>query len=282
MQITHHRASANGIHLHYVTAGKGFPILLIHGWPQSWWTWRKVIELLAPHYRLIVPDLRGFGDSDKPASGYDKKTMAADLEALTGQLGLRRFAVVSHDKGAEVGYSLAATRPDLVTHYAMLESALVGFGMDHAMDVLKSGLWHLTFHMARDMAEFLVQGREREYLTYFFRHHAFDPETFSVEEINRFAGNMSRPGALRAGFEVYRSYQTDLADNQVLAQTKLKMPVLGYGGESSIGEAVLYGLRAVAGNVEGGVFTNCGHWIPEEKPQELAQVIRGFVGSPLD
>ena len=155
--FSHHMASVNGIQLHYVIGGQGEPVVLLHGWPQTWYEWRHVMPALAKNYTVVVPDLRGLGDSSKPVSGYDGKTVAEDIYQLVSQLGFKNIFLVGHDFGAEVAYPYAAAHPNEVKRLVMLDVPILGIGPGKNL----TGLWWLQFHLVRDVPEMLVEGHER-------------------------------------------------------------------------------------------------------------------------
>ena len=259
--------------IHYVESGSGSPVLLLHGWPRSSHAWRRVAELL-PDHRLVIPDLRGFGRSDKPDSGYDAATMAADLHGLLEALELEQVTVVGHDWGAVFGYALAALQPGDVAALGIVEMILPGLGvLEDAMRPQADGrfLWHIGFQSVPDIPELLIGGNEREYLSWFFHNHSYDAGAIDAEE---YVGAMQRPGALRAGLGVYRAYFETAEQVASLAETPLRIPVVAYGGEVSLGEHALESVRAVAPGADGGVIPRCGHWAPEEAPEFVAEKIR--------
>lgn len=278
--FTHHTAEVNGVKLHYVVGGKGEPVVLLHGWPQTWFEWRKVMPRLAEKYTVIVPDLRGLGDSSRPAAGYDKRTVAEDVHQLVRQLGHRRVHVVGHDWGGAVAYAYAAAHRDEVGRLAVVEMVLPGFGIEEFVTrAPRDGDFsHMPFHMARDIPEMLVQGRERLYISWFYRHHTYNKAAFSEADIDEYARCYAAPGALRAGFEYYRAIPQDAEHNAENARTKLAMPVLALGGSMSIKGGVERSMRAVAADVRGGVIERCGHFVPEERPDELADRLLLFFG----
>ena len=259
--------------IHYVESGSGPPVLLLHGWPQSSHAWRRVAELL-PDHRLVMPDLRGFGSSEKPDSGYDAATMAADLHGLLESLDLERVTVVGHDWGAVFGYALAASHPGDVAALGIVEMILPGLGfLEDAMRPQADGrfLWHIGFQSVPDIPELLIRGSERAYLSWFFDNHSYDPSPIDADV---YVGAMQRPGALRAGLGVYRAYFETAEQVASLVETPLQIPVVAYGGEASLGELALESLRAAQPNADGGVIPRCGHWVPEEAPEFIAEKIR--------
>jgi len=161
-------ANLKSVRLHYVTLGKGTPVVLLHGWPQTWYEWRLLMPLLADQYLLIAPDLRGLGASSRPIDGYDKKTVAGDVwQLMHDHLGHERFAVVGHDAGAVVAFRLAADHAEAVTHLVLLDVPVIGINTDKLGGLAPAGQlprWHHLFHLVPDLPEALTFGRERIYL----------------------------------------------------------------------------------------------------------------------
>src|SRR5579872_3007101 len=212
MPLEHHFAKLSSVTLHYVTAGSGPAIVLLHGWPQSWYEWRKLIPHLSGRFTVIAPDLRGLGDSSRPLEGYDKKTVAADLwELLSGPLGLRRFHLVGHDWGGPTAFALAAAHPEAIRSLTILDVTIPGIGPDISQGGQR---WHHAFHRTPDLPEALVGGRESVYLAWFYREFAWQPNAIAEEDVREYVRTYSQPGALRAGFAYYRNIARDVADNQ--------------------------------------------------------------------
>ena len=277
MHIEHRYAHLSDSVVHYVSAGSGDPVVLLHGWPSTWYEWRHVIPALANRYRVIAPDLRGLGDSSRPLTGYDKKTVAADLwELLAGSLGLARWHLVGHDWGGPTAFALAAAHADAIRTLAILDVTLPGIGPDFSQGGKR---WHHAFHNTPDLPEALVTGREREYLTWFYENFSWQRGVFSPADIDEYLRTYTQPGALRAGFAFYRNMQRDAEDNRALLAggLRLRMPVLAVGG----GRAEARGrgsepegsLKTIADHVTGAVIADCGHFIPEERPTELAALL---------
>jgi pimeloyl-ACP methyl ester carboxylesterase len=279
-EFAHHYAQLEGVRLHHVTMGSGMPVVLIHGWPQTWYEWRRLIPLLADEYFLVAPDMRGLGDSSRPASGYDKKTVANDLWLLMREhLKFERFIVVGHDWGAPVAFRLAADHADAVSHLVMLDVPVPG-DQPAGAPIGGGRRWHHMFHQVPDLPEALTFGRERIYLEYFLMNGTDQAGVFSDDDIREYVRTYSQPGAMRAGFNFYRAMRQDAEDNRatLAAGFKLPMRTLGIGGGGPRGrkELVVESLRRVANHAEGGALADCGHFIPEEKPQELARMLREF------
>lgn len=273
--FSHHMASVNGIQLHYVIGGQGDPVVLLHGWPQTWYEWRHVMPALAKNYTVIAPDLRGFGDSSKPTTGYDGKTVAEDIHQLVAQLGFKDSFLVGHDLGALVAFSYAAAHPDEVRRLVILDVPITGIGK--ALNSTR--LWHIPFHMVRDMPETLVEGKEREYLTWFYSNYSYNPAAITKEDIVEYVSHYSAPGGMRAGFEYYRAFQIDAEQIKEYSKVKLPMPVLALGGENSFGTASLVSMQSISTNVRGGIVPLSGHWIAEENPKFLIEQLFNFFGN---
>ena len=274
--MQHHTVDVGGTRLHYVTSGSGPAVLLLHGWPQTWFEWRRVAQLL-PGHTVVMPDLRGFGYSARPATGYDARTMAGDVRGLVTALGLSDVTVVGHDWGAVFGYVYAACHPEEVAALGVVEMVLPGVGMmEQAMVPQPDGqfLWHMGFQTVPDIPELLVRGNERTYLQWFFEHFAYDPSAITAADLDEYVAAITQVGALRAGLAVYQSFFETAEQVAALAETPLEIPVVAYGGEACLGELTLASVRAVAPDAEGGVIPRCGHWAPEERPEFVAELVR--------
>lgn len=269
--FSHHTAAVNGIQMHYVIGGHGDPVVLLHGWPQTWYEWRHVMPALARNYTVIAPDLRGLGESSKPITGYDGKTTAEDIHQLVTKLGFNDIFLVGHDFGVQVAYSYAAAHPNETKRLVILDVPVAGIGPGGNI----TGLWWAQFHNVRDIPEMLVTGHEREYLTWFYRYSC-NPAAITEEDIDEYVSHYSSPGGMRAGFEYYRALSEDIKQNKEYSMVKLPMPVLVLGGECSFGDAALDSMRLLATDVRGSVIPNTGHWIPEEQPEFLAEQLFKF------
>lgn len=281
--FNHHYAEIGEVMLHYVTLGSGSPVVLLHGWPQTWYEWRLVMPKLAEKFTVIAPDLRGLGDSSRPLSGYDKRTVANDVWCLvTEKLGHATFHLVGHDWGGPTAYALAASHPEAVTRLAIVDVVIPGDGGDFSQAGRR---WHHQFHMTPDLPEALVTGRERTYLQWFYQTFAYRPGAIDEAALDEFVRTYSQPGALRAGFNYYRAMIEDAKVNaaQLATGFRLPMPVLAVGGGVSYphgrgrGADVEASMRRVATDVRGAVIPECGHFVPEEAPEALSRLLLEFL-----
>ncbi|MBV9177264.1 MAG: alpha/beta hydrolase, partial [Nitrososphaeraceae archaeon] len=280
MTFSHNTASVNGIQLHYVIGGHGNPVVLLHGWPETWYEWHKVLPALAKTYTVIGPDLRGIGDSSKPATGYDGKTVAEDIHQLVTKLGFKTIFLVGHDIGSPVSYSYAAAHPTEVKRLVVMDSVIPGF-----IPAKAQSIWWFSFHQTPDLPEALVQGKELLYLSWFYHNLAYNPSAITQDDINEYVSHYSAPGGMRAGFEYYRAFPQEAIENQNYSKTKLPMPVLALGGgynQFNRGNItmspIIYAMKILAQNVEGIIVPNSGHWIPEEQPQFVINHVANFFG----
>jgi pimeloyl-ACP methyl ester carboxylesterase len=277
----HHMAVVNnGVQIHYVIGGHGDPVVLLHGWPETWYEWLHVMPALAKNYTVIAPDLRGLGDSSKPLTGYDGKTVAEDIHQLVAKLGFKTIFLVGHDIGGQIAYSYAAAHPTEVKRLVVSDLTFPGFAPPG-----RTAPWWFAFHQTPDMPEALVQGKELMYLSWFYHNLAYNPAAITQADINEFVIHYSAPGGMRAGFEYYRAFPQDAIENQNYSKTKLTMPVLAvygsyypaFGGNVTINPA-LYSMKALAQNVRGIQIPNAGHWGPEERPDFVIKMLDNFFG----
>jgi pimeloyl-ACP methyl ester carboxylesterase len=268
-------AKAAGLRMHYLAAGTGEPIVLLHGYAQTSHMWRPLMTELAATHRVIAPDLRGFGGSAKRALGYDKKSMARDVQALVHSLGLDRVKIVGHDIGLMVAYAYAAQFPDEVERIALMDAFLPGIG-DWTKVWLLRDLWH--FHFYGEVPLKLVAGRERIYLEHFWNDFAADRKKSVPEGDRRFyAKAYAQPGAMRASFEVFHAFEQDARDFQELARRKLSIPMLVLSGEKAGGQFLIDQGRMVDDAVEGVIVKGSGHWLMEEAPGQVIPALVRFL-----
>ncbi len=267
---------AGDINLHVVIGGQGPPLVLLHGFPQTWWEWRKVMPRLAVSNTVVALDLRGAGYSDCPQGGYDKMTMAADVHAAMKALGFERYAVCGHDIGGMVALALAYTHRGAVTRLAVLDVSQPGWSGWEA-NCAKPALWHFAFHQKRDLPELLIFGREYDYVSTFITERAFDHAAHAIEDMQTYARALAQPGRTRGGLEWYRAFPVDHQNALAWKTEKLTIPVLALGGEHNYGSTLLGMLNEFASDVSGGSIAGCAHWLPEERPAETADALIEFL-----
>jgi len=273
--IVSRTATVDGAKLHYLTAGHGTPLILLHGYAETSLMWRPIIPVLAQRFTVIAPDLPGIGDSDIPANGLDMKSAAIRIHGLAKSLGVQKAEVVGHDIGLMVAYAYAAQFPVEVTKLVLMDAFLPGVSGWEAI-YNNPGIWHFRFN--GPTPEALVRGRERTYFDYFWNDFAAD-KTHSIPEADRIAytAAYSRPGRMHAGWAYFVSFQQAAKDFAQLSQTKLTFPVLTIGGEKSLGEPLGQQTKLVATNVTVVVLKNTGHWVLEENPKETTDALVKFL-----
>ena len=268
-------AQVNGVRLRYLIGGKGTAVVLLHGYAETSHMWNPIMPLLAKRHTVIVPDLRGAGGSAKPQSGYDKKTMAGDIQQLTSLLGFDRVSIVGHDIGLMVAYAFAALFPQTTERVVLMDAFLPGIGNWKDVWLLRD-LWH--FHFYGDVPLALVKGRERTYFEHFWNDFAANPKR-SVSEADRriYAHAYAQPGAMRAGFEYFRNFEIDAEDFAEMGAMRLSMPFLVLSGEKAGGTFLIDQAKLVASDVEGQVVQGSGHWLMEEAPEQVIPAIVDFI-----
>ena len=276
----HHHFDLADSRVHYLSAGQGAPLVLLHGWPQTSFAWRKVVPALARRFRVIAPDLRGLGDSSRPQDGFDKQTVARDIaQLLRSGLGIASAHVVGHDWGGPVAFALAAFHAGLVSRLVMLDAAVPGDGSGTFSQ--QGRRWHHAFHQTPELPERLIAGREEIYCRWFYEHYGHIPGAISEADIAEYMRTYGNAETTRTGLAYYRALDADVAANaRWLQGDRLGMPVLAIGGAKAFGrgEETLASLRRVATDVRGGVMHDCGHWIAEEQPERLTAELLHFLG----
>src|SRR5215203_5121446 len=273
--------------LHAVIGGEGPPLLLVHGWPETWYAWRFLMPELAKDFTVVAVDQRGIGLTDKPEDGYDTGTLADDLVALMDALGHQRFAVVGHDTGYFISYALAADHPDRVARLVVAEvPGPLGvnpspplFGLP---EPINNKLWHLAFNRVNDeMTERLVRGREDIYFGYEFAIQA-GTKKLPDDVINYYVGLLQNPDSLRGSFAFYREWDTMIAQNEQRKSRPLTMPVLAISGAESWGEGVGDAMKPLANDVQSAVIPGAGHWFAEQAPEETVAALTAFLAPYRD
>jgi pimeloyl-ACP methyl ester carboxylesterase len=275
------RVQVGNVALFYRYAGNGPPLVLLHGWPQHSLMWHKIGPMLAEHFTVIAPDQRGVGMSTITPGGYDKTTMAKDVIGLLDSLGVRDFYLAGYDLGCGTAAALARDNPQRVRRVAFMEFGLAGFGYEKFMtpspDWTLNSNWHLALFTVPDAAEWMLRGRERELLAWFFYHFAYSGNaSVSPEHFEAYVREISKPGALRAGINYYAAVWQDAKDNEPLKQHPLPMPALAVGGETSAGPYGEMLWKAVAPSLTSVSIPRAGHWLGDENPEASAEALREF------
>ena len=279
----HRFATVDGVRLHYVTGGKpdGDTVVLLAGFPESWYAWRKIMPRLAIDYRVIAPDLPGQGDSDRPAGGYDTQALAGSIHGLLQQLGIGQHVLVAHDVGAWVAFPYAALFGAELRGLVLMDAGIPGVTLPDALPTAPARAWrtwHFAFHTIPDLPEMLIAGREREYLDWFLRRKTANPETFTDADLEEYLRVFKKDGGLRAGLAYYRAAAESAEQNRALAaRGKLTMPVLALGSDQGSIPDMAGPLRAFAEDVRGGSIAFCGHFLPEEQPDAVAAELLAFL-----
>lgn len=289
--VKHGRNRINGIRMHYITAGQGEPLLLLHGTPKSSYYWYRIIPLLTAHFTVVAPDLRGFGYTDKPPTtdGYDCQTAADDCAELMTQLGHTQFHLHGEDRGGEYAYTLAASHRDRVKTLSFCEMLLSGFGLEgsaswdlHTISAQyeQRGVWcwHLPFFYIPHVPEMLIQGHEREFWEFFIKAECYNPTTLDQAALDEWIGCVKSPGGLRGILETYRAGFKNAEINRKLGEKKLDLPILTIGAPEFFGPTVKEEILKVANSVQRSeIFEECGHSLALEKPERLAMTLREFM-----
>ncbi|WP_029685426.1 alpha/beta fold hydrolase [Tatumella saanichensis] len=286
-RFSHHFFDTADLRLHYVAGGEGPPLLLLPGWPQSWYCWRHVMPLLADAgYRVIVPDLRGMGDSTITAEGYDTTTLAADIAALAAACSDQPLDVVGHDVGSWVAYALATDHPQRVKRLVLLDALIPGLPvpaaagpspLSAAQQAEKS--WHFSFNLLTELPEILLSGREEPYLNWLFDHKTLNSQSINAADRREYLRVNTRPGALTAALGYYRQAfsEPQLAESQRRQHQPLNLPVMTVGAEQGVADKLFSSLASQCSQLQGQVIPNCGHYLPEEAPEALvAELLRFY------
>ena len=286
LNVDHRTATVNGINIHYVIQGEGEPVILLHGWPEFWYAWREQIPVLSESYQVIVPDMRGFGYSDKPARGYDTRTAASDIYELARLLGHEKVSIVAHDIGVRVAFRFTLDHPEAVQRLVFLDSTPPFEQLGPQAPAVVRERWHSYFHQQFDLPEKLIEGREEVYLRHIFRDWTINKYPPSPEIVREYVRAYSQPGALRGGFSYYRAaaYE-DPPDWRADAERQLPTPLLFLYGIRRERTAVAAGARPI-GEAWNAIFPsavsknlgNYGHFLQWECPEDVNREVLAFLG----
>lgn len=272
--FTSERRLVNDVRMHYVTGGSGTPVVLLHGFPNTWYAWRDVMPRLAERHTVIALDLRGLGDSDPGTQPNDVPTGAGDLHALVAELGLGPVLLAGQDWGGSTAFAFAAAHPDEVRRLAVLEAMPAGPWTETGSG--SGGAWFAGFHQIPDLPERMVAGRERAYLDWFFRAYSATPGVPTQAAVDEYVRCYARPGAMASAFARYRGTARQIEHNTRHLSRPLDLPVMAVGGGRAFGAAVAENLRHGAADVRQEVLADCGHYVSEERPAELAGLLLSF------
>lgn len=266
---------------HIVTGGSGPALLLINGWPQTWYAWRLVMPALAEHFTVVAVEPRGVGDSDKPVSGYDTGSMAADLAAVMTSLGHEQYAVLGHDVGMWTGYALAADHPGRVTRLAVAEAMIPGVSPEPSLfgppDTV-GRLFHFAFNRLDELNEKLVRGREDLYFGHQFESKTAAGVSLDADAVARYVEAIARDDdSLSASFGPYRALHETVDQNRVRCTQPLSIPVLAIGGAESTGAIVGQTMQSVASDLTAAILPGCGHFPAEEDPDAFLATVLPFL-----
>jgi pimeloyl-ACP methyl ester carboxylesterase len=276
--FTSQYVDTGAVKLHAVVGGDGPPLLLVHGWPETWYAWRLLMPALARDFTVIAVDQRGIGRSEKPQDGYDTGTLAGDLVGLMDALGYDQFALVGHDTGFAISYALASDHADRVARLALAEIPGPPLAT-HSPPVfvpsfVNDKLWHIPFNRVEKLPEQLIEGRESLYFGYEF---AVQGGKVPDAAIDYYVRTLSNPDSLRGSLGFYRALDATLAQNADRASRRLTMPVLAIGGAASYGPGVGEAMSALADDVQTVVIQGAGHWVAEEAPDEMLTALSAFL-----
>lgn len=272
---------ANGIRQHVIEAGDGPPVILLHGFPETNFSWRFQIPVLAERYRVIAPDLRGYGETEKPAAGYDKRNMAKDLRELMRELDIPKVVLVGHDRGARVATRFAKDYPDLIDRLVVMDNVPTRIVARDIDAKIAKAYWFFLFHLVPDLPEALIAQREHIWLRHFFSDWCYDPMAISGEAFDTYVRAYQSPGAVRGAMADYRANAEDLAQDVADADVKIACPVMSLWGADFYAVGKLFDMPKVwaemADNLVTHAIPKCGHLPQEEQPEIVNELLLRFL-----
>lgn len=280
--FSHRQVQAAGLSFHLVEGGNGPVVVLLAGFPQSWYAWRRVMPILAEHFTVIAIDLPGQGDSEKPLDGYDTRTTGQRLNSLLRCIGHSRYVLIGHDIGSWVAYPYAYEYATELRGVVLLDGNIPGVTLRSTLTLGPDNWrdWHFLFNPIPDLPEALLQGRERILIEWFFSRKALNPAaTFTRADIDEYERVYAGLGGMRGMLGYYRAVLEDMKQNAELATRKLHLPVLAFGGDVGSAPDLYERLQPFCADLRGGLIRNSGHYIPEEQAQFLAHEIIAFLGT---
>lgn len=281
IDIRNHTVRANDIRQHYLEAGEGAPVVLLHGFPETSYAWRHQIPELAKRYRVIAPDLRGYGETDKPAAGYDKRTMANDLLELMRVLDIPKIALVGHDRGARVATRFAKDHPEALDRLVVMDNVPTRIVAREFDPKIAKAYWFFIFNQIADLPEVLINGREDLWLGHLFADWCYNPHAISGKDFDTYVKAYRRPGAVRGALADYRANPEDVAQDQVDADRKIACPTLALWGADFYAVGQMFDMRAIwaemAENLTTAEISQCGHLPQEEQPATVNKLLVEFL-----
>lgn len=279
--MKHHTVKANGIRQHYIEAGEGPPVVLLHGFPETNYAWRKQIPVLSQHYRVIAPDLRGYGKTEKPATGYDKRNMALDLVALLDHLGIDRIALVGHDRGARVATRFAKDHPQRLDRLVVMDNVPTRVVAKSMNAKVAKAYWFFMFHQVLDLPEALIAGHEDVWLRHFFSDWCYDPHAISGEDFEAYVAAYREPGAVRGAMADYRAAPEDVLQDEQDADTLIACPTMSIWGADFEAVGGTFDMaevwKGMATNLRAEPIAECGHLPQEEQPEIVNALLLEFL-----
>jgi haloacetate dehalogenase len=283
IEPVHHTVVANGIRQHYMEAGDGPAVVLLHGFPETHYAWRYQIPVLARKYRVIAPDLRGYGETDKPASGYDKRTMARDLKALLEHLSIERVALVSHDRGSRVATRFAKDFPQVLDRLVVMDNVPTRVVAQSMNAAVARAYWFFIFHQVPDLPETLIAGNERAWLRHFFSDWCYNPYAISGEAFETYVRAYEASGAVRGAMSDYRAGAEDVAQDSVDADALIECPTLSLWGTEFYAVGKMFDMeqvwRGMSRNLTTCPIPQAGHLPHEEQPERVNEALLEFLQS---
>lgn len=278
---TNHTVYANGIRQNFIDIGDGAPVVLLHGFPETNYAWRNQIPVLSKKYRVIAPDLRGYGETEKPATGYDKRNMANDLVALLDKLEIGKIALVGHDRGARVATRFVKDHPDRVDRLVVMDNVPTRIVARELNAEVAKAYWFFLFHLVPDLPEILISGKEEQWLRWFFSDWTYDPSTISGEAFDTYVRAYRAPGAVRGSMADYRANAIDLEQDKEDAHIKIECPTLALWGEDFGAVGKMFDMPKIwaemANNLKVIPIKRCGHLPHEERPEEINALLVEFL-----
>lgn len=276
-----HTVRANGIRQNFIDAGNGAPVVLLHGFPETNYAWRHQIPVLAANHRVIAPDLRGYGETEKPATGYDKRSMAQDIVALLDTLGIDKVALVGHDRGARVATRLAKDHPQRVDRLVVMDNVPTRIVARELNASIAKAYWFFLFHLVPDLPEALIAGNEAKWLRWFFSDWAYDPAAISGEAFDTYVRAYSAPGAVRGAMSDYRANAVDVQQDLEDAHVRIACPTLALWGAEFEAVGRMFDMPQVwaemAENLRAVAIERCGHLPHEERPEVVNGLLMEFL-----